>query len=115
MLLYPISTKPVNWKARYGGEKMAMICINMRIISMNLVRLCLLQRHYCLKHERHHLLYITAVREYSWPQFLQAISELQQILQTEVSSARSRKDERIGSHQISPAGRQKAHASVLVA
>ena len=64
---------------------------------------------------RHSLLYTKAAGGYSWLQLLQTILELQQILQTEVSSACSRKDERIGSRQISPAGRQKAHASVLVA
>ena len=63
---------------------------------------------------RHSLLYTITAREYSWLQLLQTILELEQILQTEVSSAGSREDERIESRQAGPTGRQKAHASVLI-
>jgi len=46
---------------------------------------------------------------------LQAILNADQILHAKPGSAGSRNDKRIGSSQIGPAGRQKAHASVSVA
>ena len=64
---------------------------------------------------RHSLLYTYLGWKDSSLPLLQAILHSDQILHAKVGSAASRKDERIGSSQIGPAGRQKAQASVLVA
>ena len=64
---------------------------------------------------RHSLLYTRWRRRGSSLPLLQAILNSDQILNAKVGSAGGRKNKRVGSSQIGPAGGQKAHASVLVA
>src|SRR6516165_779720 len=64
---------------------------------------------------RHSLLYTQAGRTGSSLPLLQLIVNSNQIFQAEIRSTSSSDDERVWSSQIGPAGRQKAHMSVLVA
>jgi hypothetical protein len=47
-------------------------------------------------------------------QLLYLLCQSDQVRQAEVRSARCRNDERIGSRQAGPAGRQKAHAAIRI-